>query len=398
MKIAAIIGEFNPFHNGHRLLVERAREAGADRVIALMSGDYVQRGAPAMTDRYTRARMALLGGVDVILHYPTRYATSSAEGFAYHAVEILNRLCCVDMLVFGSECGDIGRLQAGADILLAESEAFQRSLRENLRSGMSYPKARMAALPQLSDVLSSPNNILALEYLKAMKKSGSSMRPVTFLREGGAYLDAESLIPLASASAIRRALKTGEGTDALQQTMPEASYRALRESLGIYGLAEANDFSLLLLDRIFKFESCAALTGFADVTAEIANRILKERYSFSSFEDFANALKRKNMTLAHINRALLHLLLEIKETEGAEGYYTQILGFRREAADVISVLRKSSTVPIVMRTATDSQKLNGAQRALFDEDTGAANLYEMVRVQKCHLPPKNIFSIPMIQI
>ncbi|MDO5703232.1 MAG: nucleotidyltransferase family protein, partial [Lachnospiraceae bacterium] len=166
MKIAAVICELNPLHSGHARLFRCARDMGADCVLAVMSGDFVQRGEPAVMNRRTRARMALNAGADMVLSYPVRYATGSAERFASYAVRIADGLGCVDSLVFGSESGSLAELEKCARILADEPAFYRERLREALKMGKSYPAARAEALPEFSDLLREPNNILGVEYLK----------------------------------------------------------------------------------------------------------------------------------------------------------------------------------------------------------------------------------------
>jgi len=186
MKTAAVIAECNPFHKGHEYLIRTARErTGADRIIVLLSGNYVQRGIPAVTERHVRAKMAVLGGADLVLAYPTRFATASAEAFAFHAVQILDRIRCADYLVFGSESGNLGELTEAAAFFSEENLQFQNDLQNNLKRGETFARARAEAAGEYGRAVESPNNILAVEYLKALRKTGSEMKPFTVKRFTG---------------------------------------------------------------------------------------------------------------------------------------------------------------------------------------------------------------------
>ncbi len=401
MKIAAIIGEFNPFHNGHKLIVERAREAGADRVIALMSGDYVQRGVPAVTDRHVRTHMALLGGVDAVLSYPTRYASSSAESFADHAIRMLNKLNCVDMLVFGSESGDLDELMRCASVLSDESDHFKEKLQEGLRAGLSFPKARAAALPEYAELLEHPNNILGVEYLKALKRSNSKIVPYTFPREGSSYLDDSKLTKLASASAVRRALAEGTNFPGLEISLPKEGFEVLKENIETYGVTVENDYSLLLIDRLWKLSEPFLLNHYLDMTEELAQRIVNKRNLFTSFDDFADRMKTKNITMTHIYRAFLHLILDIKKDprlDGENAFYTQMIGFREASSDVVSEIQSHTEIPVIMNPPAEVDSLNPDQRRLFDEELQVSNLYESVRCQKWHKAFDNVFTKPIVKI
>ena len=189
MKIVGLITEYNPFHNGHLYHIEKAKEiTGADSVIVVMSGNYVQRGAPAIMPKHLRAEVALEAGVDVLMELPVCYATGSAEYFAAGAISLFERLGCVDSICFGSECGDYGLLARVAHILADEPEGYRQALKDLLKSGMSFPLARQKALKDyleddsLDSVLEQPNNILGIEYIKALYQRKSPMKSYTIKR------------------------------------------------------------------------------------------------------------------------------------------------------------------------------------------------------------------------
>ena len=399
MKIAAIIGEFNPFHNGHRLIIQRAHELGADRVIVLMSGDFVQRGLPAITDSHTRAHMALLGGADAILWYPARFSSSSAESFASHAVDILNGLGCVDMLVFGSESGDLSRMSALADILADEPEDYRQKLREGLKAGLSFPKARAEAIPEYADLISSPNNILGVEYLKALKRTGSKIKPFTCVREGSSYLDDSTLGALSSAASVRRALAQGNHFPGLEIAVPKDCLDVLRKDLGIYGVTNENDFSLLLAERLWQVGAPFLLTKFADVTEDLANTIFKKRGMFLNFDDFADRCVSKSLTKTHVYRAFLHIVLDVQKNSLLDGArLTQVLGFRKESTDVISKIQTCAEIPVIMNPPAEKDRLPDAERKLFEDELRISSLYEMVRAQKVGRPVRNVLTKELIKV
>lgn len=400
MTIAAIIAEFNPFHNGHKLLIDEVRrQTGADSIIALMSGDYVQRGVPAVTNRQVRAEMALLNGVDVVLSYPTRYATASAESFAAHAVRLISRLNCVDILAFGSECGDSERLASAAAVLAEESDDYRERLREGLRAGLSFPKARAEALPAYADILDGPNNILGIEYIKAIMREKASLRPFTIARQGSSHLDDTSVHALSSAAAVRRALASGHRIPGLEQALPANAFRILLDDIGRYGLTSENDFSLLLADRIWRLDSAHILKLFADVNHDLAQAILKKRVHFRDFADFADRLKNKSLTRTHINRALLHLVLDIrKETEESDNLYAHVLGFRKESEALLGVIKDNCSLPFVTGQAKARELLTGEAQKLFLEEVRVSNLYETVRARKAHEEMRSVLSEPIIVV
>ncbi len=400
-KTAAIIAEFNPFHNGHKLLTDRVRkDTGADYVIAIMSGDYVQRGVPAITDRQVRTTMVLMNGIDLVLSYPVRYCTSSAESFAEHAVRILDRLNVVDVLAFGSECGDIESLTEVAELLLEESPAYTDALKEGLKNGLSYPAARASALPEHKDLLEGPNNILGIEYIKALRRIGSRIEPFTIGREGASHLDDESIQTLSSAAAVRRAMARGTHIPGLDKALPPDAFAILKEDIGLYGITSEMDYSLLLADRLWRIDIPEVYTRFADVTDDLANAILKKRIHYQNFVDFAERLKTKNLTRTHINRALLHIILDIrKEPETMpDNLYAHVLGFRKDKEELLSLIADKASLPLVTRASKESEVLKGPALKLFEEESRVSNLYETVRAQKSGEPFRSVLTKPIVVV
>ena len=213
MKIVGLITEYNPFHNGHLYHIkESLRVTGADAAVVVMSGDYVQRGTPAIMPKRIRAEMALMCGAGAVFELPVCYATGSAELFALGAVSLLESLGIVDSICFGSECDDLPSMEQLAELLLEEPEAYQILLKDYLKQGMSFPRARQEAIlsytedPRFAEILRNPNNILGIEYLKAIKKIGSRMEPYTIARRGAQYHDEELDSDYSSATAIRSLL------------------------------------------------------------------------------------------------------------------------------------------------------------------------------------------------
>lgn len=214
MKITGIIAEYNPFHNGHRYQIQKARQiTGADYVIVVMSGNFTQRGTPALIDKYSRAKMALMGGADLVLELPVCFATGSAEYFASGAIALLNQLGCVDSICFGSECGDIVPLKNLAQALVHETDDYKKILKSKLKSGSTYPVARNAALAETLDgfipydmILGFPNNILGIEYIKALIRQNSPIEPFTNKRIGSDYHSYKLADAFSSAISIRQSL------------------------------------------------------------------------------------------------------------------------------------------------------------------------------------------------
>ncbi len=373
MNVVGIIAEYNPFHQGHALHLREARaQAGADYAVVVMSGNYVQRGAPAMFDKYTRAEAALRCGADLVLELPITSATASAEYFAMGAVWLLERTGFVTDLSFGSECGNLGELQHTAEVLAHEPGEYQILLRSSLSEGNSFPKARALALagqdPSIQTaLLESPNNLLGIEYLKALIRLHSNIRPHTIARLGGDYheLTLEPGQP-ASAGALRSALLASGGhfTEEIRSQLP--CPEPFLSCEGKTPLTE-DAFSLLLLQKLRSIQD-TPLDAYFDVSRELSNRIWEKLDCFSSFSQFTDLLKTKNMTRTAISRALLHILLDIREWREPEAF--RVLGFRKDTECLVGLLKENGALPLIL--APSDTKL--PTDALY-----ADHLYESVR-------------------
>lgn len=356
MNIVGIIAEYNPFHRGHaRHLSEARRLAGADYVIVVMSGNYVQRGAPAMFDKYTRASAALLNGADLVLELPPCIATGSAEYFASGAVQLLVQTGIVTDLCFGTECEDPDQIALLASILSEEPEEYRLHLQEALRLGRSWPQARSWALcrydPSLPlELFDAPNNLLGIEYLKALYRLKSSMQIHIVPRTGAGYHDQRLYAAkYASASGIRKAFLNSNGhfTSGIQTQLPSSHiYRAYE---GRPPVTE-DACSLLLLERLIR-DPDETFERYFGVTVELSNRIRNCLDDFASFSQFTELVKTRNLTRTAVSRALLHILLDIKEYRPAECF--RVLGFRREAEDLLRNLSRHGSLPLITSPADD---------------------------------------------
>lgn len=354
IKTAAIICEYNPFHNGHLLHIQKTRElTGADCIIALMSGQFVQRGEPAVFDKYIRTQMALSGGADLVIELPTLYAVSSAERFAEGSIELLNALGNIDYLCFGSENGSLKVLETVAKILINEPESFKENLHRKLKDGVSFPAARSYALEfenADASVLNSPNNILGIEYLKALYKTNSSIVPFTIKREdcGYNYDSLSDCSDYASALAIRKELSETDNSllpDSFKKYIPE-NILPLYSGKGVY----LKDFDEVIFYSLLKNKE-TGYTGFLDVSEELSAKILKNLPQFRTTETFIDLLKSKNITRTSISRAIIHILLDITEEYGKlNPSYARILGFKKEVP-VLHLLKNSSSIPLISKMA-----------------------------------------------
>ena len=418
MKTAAVISELNPLHSGHAGLFRAAREMGADSVMTLMSGDFVQRGVPSITDRHTRTHMALLAGADLVLSYPVRYATGPAERFAEYAVRILNGLGCVDWLVFGSESGDVHGLMECAEVLVQEPPEFRERLHAALRAGRSYPSAASEALPEYAGLLRDPNNILGVEYCKALIRTGSTIRPVTVKRLSSMHNDRSVRDSGASAGAIRRLLfeashfgmDRSKGTShenahpgmdlrtVLKKVIPAEACEVFLQSVKKHGLVRADLFSKLLLEKLWATDDPAELTQFLDVTDDLSRTLLLRRRDFTGWDEFMRLCASRSLTVSHVSRACLHIALSLGRSDQSEGaLLTQLLGYRREADRLVSAV-SGGTVPVVARSASPPDGLSRGQSALLKEEIRLSNLYEVFRSFECGLTPVHACSRVLLKV
>lgn len=391
MNVIGFITEYNPFHNGHLYHLERSKElTGADFCVALMSGSFVQRGEPAVFDKYARAAMALRAGVDLVLELPVAFSTASVMEFASFGVALFTALGGVDCLCFGSECGSLDPLARAAGLMERETPEFKELLLEGLKQGMSYPTGRSRALcllaPSLFDekkreLLQSPNNLLGIEYIRAGIRQKSPLRFVTFLREGSHYhengLPDASFLP--SAAALRRALKSGDA-DALAPFIPVSSLDAVRGELPLF----ADDLSSLLNYRILSGAFC----DIADLAPELEKRLQKSAFFPASFTERIRLLKSRSFTYSRISRALLHLALDLRAGDvqafKQAGYapYARILGFRRQSAPLLKHLKETSSIPLLTRPAAAKKTLPPLALAMLEQEIRASHICETIRYEK----------------
>ena len=401
MNVTAIISEYNPLHKGHLYHIETARkETGADFCIAIMSGNFVQRGTPAILDKYARAEAALKSGVDLVLELPAMYATASAEYFALGGVALANKLGCVTHLSFGSEYGQADKFMEAANLLINEPEEMKIPLKEALKEGLSYPAARAYAVkvshPELADILETPNNILGVEYCKALLKLKSKIIPHPLKRQGQDYHSETADEGFASATGIRKLIGNNnpEQETILKAQLPPATYDCLSPYFGHRPLTE-DDLSMLLRYKLIT-ENRSHLTEYFGVNKELSNRIYKHLSDFETFSSFAELLKTKNITRTAINRALLHILLDIKAADVQEVTkrgcvdYIRVLGFRKEAAGLLKEFSDIPETPLITNLS--------AAPVLCEIDIRADQIYQMCASQTYKIPYQNEYQRKMLVV
>lgn len=453
MNVLGIIAEYNPFHKGHAYQIETLRkETNADYVVIAMSGNFVQRGAPALMDKYSRTRMALSCGADLVLELPALYACASAEYFASGGVALLESTGVVTHLGFGTETEDFGFLQEIADILCQEPEAFRDALQQELKKGLSFPAARAQALKTCfmkqhptydkpEEILASPNNILALEYLKALSRRCSGIIPCPLLRRGQSYHDTAPGQTFSSASAIRA--RIAETNSLSENIIPDAESKAgcphnpgrlelLRRRIlpdldtsmpkaasdillaYPHPFLQENDFSLLLHYKLLT-ESSEQLSSYADSSPDLARRMKHESGAFLSWSSFCSHLKSKNFTYTRLSRVFLHAILNIYGEDYQtfpQPSYLRALGFRKEAVPLLSAIKAKGSLPFITSPAslwdgksssTSLEYLPPPHRftasptqRLFSLDLTASDLYRIGLTARGDNSLQNDFKQPLI--
>lgn len=388
MKIIGIVAEYNPFHNGHAYQLACAKNHfDADAVIVVMSGNFTQRGTPAVFDMQTRAKMALSCGADLVLELPVIFSTASAELFAGGAVSVLNSTGIVDELLFGCETENMTLFEKAA-ALMDESESSRIQFRKSISSGNTYASARVSALASgpLKTFLSTPNNLLGTEYVRALRHLSSTIRPVCLQRKGSLYHDRTPAGSFISASALRESIKTDQ-TDLmghLKNCTPEILHSLYRKKINNGEIVHENDISLLLHERLYETDDFSL---YMDCSEALSHKILRFRDEFVSFEQFCGLLKSRDLTLARIQRTLCHILLRIKKEDVISAFtephppYLRILGFNRTGSQLLSLIKKQSgnaEIPLFLMPKEIDGLLSEKAAGCLAYDLYASNLYRMI--------------------
>ena len=396
MKAVGLVTEYNPFHNGHLYHLNKAMElTGADISVAVMSGDFVQRGELAVLDKYTRASMALNSGVNLVVELPVNYAVSSAESFAAGALKVLNYIKA-DSIAFGSESGDIERLSKLAHILCDNEDTLYNEISKYTANGISYAAARQKTVEKLTDkdtaaMLTSSNNILAVEYLKAIIKNNYAIKPYTIKRKGDSYNDTDIRSDYASATALRGNLKA----DNISKYIPVKAGLILSSNTNyIYpdDITEALFTRLLGILFASSYDKNVFIENvmrYPDVNKEIAGRLYKSAMDMItrtvpqvaeskdngafSFGSLCEHIKTKEVPLSRIKRALVRITLGL-DKKHMEKYanepYIRVLGFDKKGQEYLSYIRKTVEVPLITKIADYKEMLL--------DDIHAANIYNMI--------------------
>lgn len=362
MNVVGIIAEYNPFHEGHAYQIQKAKEqCGAEFAVVVMNGDFVQRGEPAIFDKYTRTKEALLGGADLIFELPVRFGLSSAGDFAMGGVLALNALPFVTHLCFGTETGDLTPLLQAATFLCDEPDSYRTRVKHFVKQGILYPKARSLALAAESGLPTqtwdSPNNILGLEYCVALQKLHSKIKPFTIRREGQGYHDNDTpaLSDFPSATFLREKIrKAGE-----------------KENLSLSDFSSLIGYSLLTAKDLCRIK---------DITPDLSDRIRNELPKYREINEFVKTIKNPSLTTGRIKRSFFQCLFDIEKEEPVMPYL-RVLGMKKEASSLLSQ-KENASCQILTKLAFDVPKMDDTAKKLFAKDLLASDLYRQVFCHK----------------
>ncbi len=381
-----LIVEYNPFHYGHLYHLNKSKKTTQNKdVIVVMSGNFVQRGLPAIFDKYTRTKMALLNGADIVIELPTLYSTSSAEFFAKESINILNQTGIVNAVSFGSECGSIQDMKKVSSFLLSEKNnkntEYANILNKYLKEGLSYPDARNKACSHFisnDNILKSPNNILGIEYLKALEHFSSKIEPYTITRIKSDYNSEEIEGVITSATSIRNELFNNNYNNILQ-SVPTTSLDLIKSSSKISNYDNLSD----IFHYILKTKNIDEIKNILDITEGLENRIISQADNNYLLSDIIKNVKTKRYTLTKIQRAILHILLNIDKDyfdyynnlNGVQ--YIRVLGFKKDKSHILKDLSEKSTLPVILNLKNAKSILSDDALAMLNDEIKFTDIYNL---------------------
>ena len=404
MRTVGIVAEYNPFHNGHLYHLEKSKEkTGAEISVAVMSGNFVQRGEPAIFDKWIRAEMAVRNGVDLVFELPFCYAANNAENFAKGAIRLLDALGCIDAVSFGSEEGELDKLETAAALAADESVEFRQALKEGLDTGYSYPKARADAMAKFIDgdtsFLKNSNNILAIEYLKQLKLLKSDMRALTVKRSGEDYLSDKlpkngQKVPsgtpeFASATGIRKKMLESIDLSVIEDFVPAQTTLVLKE-INNCVKSMLNDFKDILTYEVLK-KGPQEIAEIYAAAEGLENKLKAAVRDAESIDDIVSSVVSKRYTETRIKRMLIQTIMgmtkkDFESIDESQAMYGRILGFSAKGAKLIKEIKKSDkcTIPIITNINKETPETE-AQRKLMAYDILASDIYNLAA-------KKNVYS------
>lgn len=393
-RVLGIIAEYNPFHNGHMYHLQKAKEqSGAQYCICVMSGNFVQRGNTSIVNKWKKAEMALLNGVDLVIELPTIYSVASAEGFSLGAIKLLNNLKIVDAISFGTETSDFAALNNISSIVNEEPMKYKSILNSELKKGLSFPKARENALmlylndnKRYDNILNTPNNILAIEYLKALKKIKSTIQPIPVKREKVYYNDNVIVDEFASATAIRKLLKNEDFSE-IRKVVPKSTYQILKKETELGNVVL--DLSRYEKEIIYNLRrmTVSEIAELPDVNEGLEHNLKNAANYSNDITNLINIVKTKRYTVTRIQRILICALLGITKRDVGMAKkaepYIRVLGFNEKGKELISRINKQNPKATVITSVKKFQDKNNNNKnskiykRLLDIDIFSTNVYTM---------------------
>lgn len=389
MKNIGIVAEYNPLHNGHLYHLTKTKEfTKSDNLICIMSGNFTQRGLPAIYDKWIRTEMALKSGVDLVIELPTYYALNSAEFFANYSIKILNKLGIIDTVSFGSEETDISKLKQIANILSDETIEFKEILKKELNLGISFAKARENAISKFLDnkdignLLQSSNNILAIEYLKALNKTSSNITPLNIARTNCNYTDTDINSDICSATAIRHLLDkeniSENDVDLLKRVVPNTTFDLMiNNDINSTSKNSLKAFEKEIIYLIRKMPT-NELKEVLEVTEGLENTFKKYCYETDDIYELIDLVISKRFTKTKIQRIFLHILLdmtksEFNDIEKQDIQFIRVLGFNKKGKELLNEISNNTDIPVItsVKRYVDKYGLN----KLFEKDILSSNIY-----------------------
>lgn len=397
MITAAVIAEFNPFHNGHKFLFDSVKSTlHADNIIVILSGDFVQRGEAAIVNKQIRSKAAVCEGADLVLMLPSVYSTASADLFAYGAITLLDRLGCVDYVCFASENNDEASLNEIAEKLFKDESFKDSEIRKLMKNGLTYPQARAELFPEYKEILEKPNNILAIEYLKALKELKSTMKPFIISRKGSGYNDKAVTGSIPGALAIRNVLYNAKSIDEIKDYVPLNTYSLLKDEFNRLLPVKSDYFSDELYYSLLLNKD--NLIDYMDVSESLSNKIKKALISYESYSSFCETLKSRELTYSRISRALLHILLGIKKdgdyykNAARKMNYLRILAKSDRCATILHEIGSKSDLKLIANVPKNVKDFNEETAEIFEIDLFAASLYDRIAYKAFGTTPIHEYS------
>ncbi|MBR5771697.1 MAG: nucleotidyltransferase family protein [Clostridia bacterium] len=374
MQAAGVVAEFNPFHYGHKYLTDELRKSGITHIMAAMSGNFTQRGEPAVAETPLRVRAALESGVDLVLQLPVPFAVSGAAAFAGAGVNLLGATGIADYIAFGSESGDVDSLKEISSLLLGGQA--DEAIRKELETGITYAAARENAvrifLGSKADLLRNPNDILGVEYINGITLAGLSAKPLAVRRRGALHDSAEKSGSIASASEIRKMIFSG--SDEWKKYVPNPEIYNIKGPESLVDLAK---YETLILYKL-RTMSPAETALLPDISEGIENRIAKAAAGAKSLDELCSGIKTKRYTMARIRRILCCALLGITAEDLKKPLpYIRVLGFNERGAEMLSVMKETASLPVISRLA-DLEKSGEAGEELFAKECAATDIYSLL--------------------